>query len=77
MELELAQTKLALVEAECRTQDLNHQLTTITTEMQSSPRNNWLLKTFTSIKEATKKDGVREAPSGSSVRKESTSSTEK
>jgi len=61
--LELAQTKLSLVEAECRVQDLNHQLVTLTTEMQSS-RNNWLLKTFTSIKEAAKKDGVREVASG-------------
>jgi len=62
LELELAQTKLSLVEAECRAQELNHQLTTISSEMQSS-RNNWLLKTFTSIKEAAKKDGVREVPS--------------
>ena len=61
--MELAQTKLSLVEAECRVQDLNHQLVTLTTEMQSS-RNNWLLKTFTSIKEAAKKDGVREVASG-------------
>lgn len=61
LELELARTKLCLVEAECRAQDLNHQLMTLTAEMQSS-RNNWLLKTFTSIKEAAKKDGVREAP---------------
>jgi len=61
LELELARTKLCLVEAECRAQDLNHQLMTLTAEMQSS-RNNWLLKTFTSIKEAAKKDGVREVP---------------
>lgn len=59
LELELAQTKLALVEAECRSQDLNHQLTTISVEMQSQSRNSWLQKTLSSIKEATaKKDGL-------------------
>lgn len=55
----MAQTKLALVEAECRSQDLNHQLTTISLEMQSQSRNSWLQKTLSSIKEATaKKDGL-------------------
>lgn len=59
LELELAQTKLALVEAECRSQDLTHQLTTISMEMQSQSRNSWLQKTLSSIKEATaKKDGL-------------------
>jgi hypothetical protein len=57
--LELAQTKLALVEAECRNQDLTHQLTTISMEMQSQSRNSWLQKTLSSIKEVTaKKDGI-------------------
>ncbi|XP_046442776.1 rab GTPase-activating protein 1-like isoform X3 [Daphnia pulex] len=59
LELELAQTKLALVEAECRNQDLTHQLTTISMEMQSQSRNSWLQKTLSSIKEVTaKKDGI-------------------
>ena len=50
LELELAQTKLALVEAECRSQDLTHQLTTVSVELQASSRNNWLTKTLSSIK---------------------------
>ncbi|XP_013112093.1 rab GTPase-activating protein 1-like [Stomoxys calcitrans] len=40
LELELAQAKLAQVEAECKNQDLNHQLSTTITEMQSN-RNSW------------------------------------
>ena len=53
LELELAQTKLALVEAECRSQDLTHQLNNLSLEMQASSRNSWLQKTLSSIKEAT------------------------
>ena len=71
LELELAQTKLALVEAECKSQDLTHQLTTITAELHSSSRNNWLQKTLSSIKEVTKKDVVKEATSSFSVRRDS------
>jgi len=41
LELELAQTKLALVESECKTQDLTHQLTSAVTEIQVTP---YLLK---------------------------------
>lgn len=67
LELELAQTKLALVEAECRNQDLTHQLSTISMEMQSQSRNSWLQKTLSSIKEATaKKDGLPVATSTAS-----------
>lgn len=53
LELELAQTKLAQVEAECRNQDLNHQLNTTLTEMQSSKNSwqPWLSKTLNSIQE--------------------------
>ena len=57
LELELAQTKLALVESECKTQDLTHQLNAALTEIQTS-KNTWFQKTLTSIKEATvKKEG--------------------
>ncbi|KAF4521654.1 hypothetical protein B566_EDAN009387 [Ephemera danica] len=56
LELELAQTKLAHVEAECRNQDLTHQLTTASTELQAS-RGSWFHKTLTSLKEVTKKEG--------------------
>jgi len=59
LELELAQTKLALVESECRTQDLTHQLNAAITEIQAS-KSTWLNKTLSSIREvtATKKDSV-------------------
>ncbi|XP_073988097.1 rab GTPase-activating protein 1-like [Rhodnius prolixus] len=54
LELELAQAKLAQVEAECRNQDLSHKLGATLAEMQAS-RNvawpPWLSKTLTSIKE--------------------------
>ena len=57
LELELAQTKLALVESECKTQDLTHQLNAALIEIQTS-KNTWFQKTLTSIKEATvKKEG--------------------
>lgn len=60
LELELAQTKLAHVEAECKNQDLNHQLNTTLTEIQSnrSSWQPWLSKTINSIQEkvTTKRD---------------------
>ncbi|XP_011506211.1 PREDICTED: rab GTPase-activating protein 1-like isoform X2 [Ceratosolen solmsi marchali] len=62
LELELAQTKLAHVEAECRNQDLTHQLHATASELQAA-RNSWpwLSKTLSSIKEAANK---REMMSG-------------
>lgn len=54
LELELAQTKLALVEAQCQNQDLTHQMSTNvnnTTESNSS-KPAWLKKTIISFKEA-------------------------
>ncbi|VEN58730.1 unnamed protein product [Callosobruchus maculatus] len=59
LELELAQTKLALVEAECRNQNLTHQLRAAEIELQTAKNSwpPWLSKTLTSIKEvANKKD---------------------
>lgn len=61
LELELAQTKLAHVEAECKNQDLNHQLNTTLTEIQSSRNSSWqpwLSKTINTIQEkvATRRD---------------------
>lgn len=53
LELELAQAKLAQVEAECKNQDLNHQLNNTLSEMQTN-RNSWqpwLSKTFNSLQE--------------------------
>jgi len=54
LELELAQTKLALVESECKNQDLLHQLNATVMEAQSS-KNTWFQKTLSSIKEVTNK----------------------
>lgn len=50
LELELAQTKLALVESQCRNQDLTHQLAS---NLQET-KNTWFKKTITTIKEATR-----------------------
>lgn len=53
LELVLAQTKLELVESQCRNQDLNHQMNTLIAEIQSN-RNSWqpwLTKTINSIQE--------------------------
>uniref|UniRef100_A0A182QBR8 Rab-GAP TBC domain-containing protein n=1 Tax=Anopheles farauti TaxID=69004 RepID=A0A182QBR8_9DIPT len=66
LELELAQTKLAQVEAECKNQDLHHQLNTTVTELQAtrSSWQPWLSKTLNSIQEkvATKRDINPSAP---------------
>lgn len=51
LELELAQTKLALVESQCRNQDLTHQLAA---NQQEQQKNTWFKKTITTIKEATR-----------------------
>ena len=66
LELELAQTKLALVESECKTQDLTHQLNAALTEIQAS-KNTWFQKTLSSIKEAT----AKKPDKGELTRKES------
>lgn len=63
LELELAQTKLAHVEAECKNQDLNHQLNSTMTEMTHTNRSSWqpwLSKTINSIQEkvTTRRDQV-------------------
>ncbi|XP_052085224.1 uncharacterized protein LOC127722390 [Mytilus californianus] len=52
LQLELAQTKLALVESECKSQDLTHQLNSTITELQSS-NNTWFQKTINSLTEVT------------------------
>ena len=56
LELELAQTKLALVESECKNQDLLHQLSASALEAQTS-KNTWFQKTLSSLKEVTNKAG--------------------
>lgn len=57
LELELARTKLALVEAECKNQDLTHQLNSAMNELQTS-KNTWFQKTFSSIRDAAKKENA-------------------
>ncbi|XP_006017770.1 rab GTPase-activating protein 1-like isoform X1 [Alligator sinensis] len=52
MELELAQTKLQLVEAKCKIQELEHQRGALMNEIQAA-RNSWFSKTLNSIKTAT------------------------
>nr|XP_045587262.1 rab GTPase-activating protein 1-like isoform X3 [Procambarus clarkii] len=56
LELELAQTKLALVESECKNQDLTHQLSTAMTELQAT-KNTWFQKTLTSISSLKERTG--------------------
>ena len=75
LELELAQTKLALVESECKTQDLTHQLNSAVSEIQAS-KNTWFHKTINSIKEVTntQKSGTlqrKDSQGGSLKRKDS------
>ncbi|XP_054731895.1 rab GTPase-activating protein 1-like isoform X1 [Anastrepha obliqua] len=63
LELELAQAKLAHVEAECRNQDLHHQLNAINAEMHSN-RNSWqpwLSKTLNSLQEKVTTRSSRDA----------------
>lgn len=65
LELELAQAKLAQVEAECKNQDLNHQLSTTITEMQSN-RNSWqpwFSKTLNTLQEKVSTRANRDAQS--------------
>ncbi|XP_052225511.1 rab GTPase-activating protein 1-like [Dreissena polymorpha] len=72
LELELAQTKLALVESECKTQDLTHQLTSAVTEIQAS-KSTWFSKIQNSIKEVAstqKKDSSKEMQRKDSTTKE-------
>ena len=59
LELELAQTKLALVESECKLQDLTHELSASQLQIEASKSSGWLQKTLSSIREVTsKKDGT-------------------
>uniref|UniRef100_A0A4W3GSV7 Rab-GAP TBC domain-containing protein n=1 Tax=Callorhinchus milii TaxID=7868 RepID=A0A4W3GSV7_CALMI len=52
LELELAQTKLQLVEAKCKIQELEHSRGALLNEIQAA-RNSWLSKTLNSIKTVT------------------------
>ncbi|XP_053719938.1 rab GTPase-activating protein 1 isoform X1 [Synchiropus splendidus] len=56
MELELAQTKLQLVEAECKIQDLEHHLGLALNEVQAAKKT-WFNRTLSSIKTVTGNQG--------------------
>jgi len=75
LELELAQTKLALVESQCRNQDLTHQLNNVAQEVKTTS-GTWLSKTISSIKEAARNPSIpKEASTSNSMptlRKDST-----
>lgn len=66
LELELAQTKLQLVEAKCRIQELEHQRGVLMNEIQST-KNSWLSKTLGSLKSSasssSSSSSVAQAPS--------------
>ncbi|XP_073419714.1 rab GTPase-activating protein 1-like isoform X2 [Dendrobates tinctorius] len=63
MELELAQTKLQLVEAKCRIQELEHQRGALLNEIQAA-KNSWFSKTLNSIKTATGTQPPAQSPQG-------------
>lgn len=52
LELELAQTKLQLVEAKCRIQELEHQRGVLLNEVQAA-KNSWFSKTLGSLKSSS------------------------
>lgn len=58
LELELAQTKLERVQAECWKQELTHQLHATLAELQTA-KTSWIHKTFSTIKDVAvnKKEG--------------------
>ncbi|XP_020508314.2 rab GTPase-activating protein 1-like [Labrus bergylta] len=49
LEKELAQTKLQMVEAKCKIQDLEHQRGILANDLQEA-KNNWISKAFTSLR---------------------------
>ncbi|XP_063795740.1 rab GTPase-activating protein 1-like isoform X4 [Pseudophryne corroboree] len=63
MELELAQTKLQLVEAKCKIQELEHQRGALLNEIQAA-KNSWFSKTLNSIKTATGTQPSPQSPQG-------------
>ncbi|XP_030062286.1 rab GTPase-activating protein 1-like isoform X6 [Microcaecilia unicolor] len=74
MELDLAQTKLQLVEAKCKIQELEHQRGALLNEIQAA-KNSWFSKTLNSIKTATSTQPAapgQQQPQPSQLPKEST-----
>ncbi|KAM7376087.1 hypothetical protein PAMP_005834 [Pampus punctatissimus] len=52
LEQDLAQTKLQMVEAKCKIQELEHQRGILTNDLQEA-RNSWISKAFTSLRTST------------------------
>lgn len=74
LELELAQTKLALVETECKNQDLTHHFNTSYQVAQTNAgTNKWFTKTLSSIKEVAGGSGSKNGAKNNEVIKKSTS----
>nr|XP_033772504.1 rab GTPase-activating protein 1-like isoform X4 [Geotrypetes seraphini] len=71
MELDLAQTKLQLVEAKCKIQELEHQRGALLSEIQAA-KNSWFSKTLNSIKTATSTQPAAPAQQPLQLPKEST-----
>ncbi|XP_033007142.1 rab GTPase-activating protein 1-like isoform X5 [Lacerta agilis] len=71
MELDLAQTKLQLVEAKCKIQELEHQRGALMSEIQAA-KNSWFSKTLNSIKTATGTQPLQQAQLSSSPKEGST-----
>uniref|UniRef100_A0A8C6WHP1 RAB GTPase activating protein 1 like n=1 Tax=Neogobius melanostomus TaxID=47308 RepID=A0A8C6WHP1_9GOBI len=61
LELELAQTKLQLVEAKCRIQELEHQRGVLMNEVQAA-KNSWFSKTLGSLKSSSSSSSTSPAP---------------
>ncbi|XP_061490112.1 rab GTPase-activating protein 1-like isoform X4 [Rhineura floridana] len=71
MELDLAQTKLQLVEAKCKIQELEHQRGALMSEVQAA-KNSWFSKTLNSIKTATGTQPLQQPPLSPSPKEGST-----
>ncbi|XP_077476376.1 rab GTPase-activating protein 1-like isoform X2 [Stigmatopora argus] len=61
LEKELAQTKLQVVEANCKIQELEHERGILANDLQDA-KNNWISKAFTSLRTST--DGGGGGPNG-------------
>ncbi|XP_077572848.1 rab GTPase-activating protein 1-like isoform X1 [Stigmatopora nigra] len=64
MELDLAQTKLQLVEAKCRIQELEHQRGVLMNEIQAA-KNSWFSKTLSSLKSSASSSTTSSSPNPS------------
>ncbi|XP_042322330.1 rab GTPase-activating protein 1-like isoform X3 [Sceloporus undulatus] len=71
MELDLAQTKLQLVEAKCKIQELEHQRGSLMSEIQAA-KNSWFSKTLNSTKQLLAHSHIQQPPLSSSPKEGST-----